>query len=149
MEAFTLHQVIFSYRAYKVQAQLDKDLKWRHRNINILVVDECSLVSVQTFSTLLDMLMKETRLCRVVLLGDWRQLPSVEPGNFLDDVFKALKSVRLSVELKTNHRAESELIIINATRISQMIMPIFDKNRNFVHCGYENKEMDSVGKCDC
>ncbi|OWK16738.1 HELB [Cervus elaphus hippelaphus] len=48
--------------------------------------------------------------------GDVRQLPSIEPGNLLKDLFETLKSRNCAIELKTNHRAESELIVDNATR---------------------------------
>lgn len=52
------------------------------------------------------------------ILGDIRQLPSIEPGNLLKDLFETLKSRNCAIELKTNHRAESELIVDNATRYS-------------------------------
>lgn len=49
-------------------------------------------------------------------LGDTRQLPSIDPGNVLLDIFESLKPRGFSVELRTNHRAESQLIVDNATR---------------------------------
>lgn len=49
-----------------------------------------------------------------VSAGDVRQLPSIEPGNTLYDLFEGLKDVRWAIEMKTNHRAESELIVRNA-----------------------------------
>lgn len=52
----------------------------------------------------------------VLYLGDIRQLPSIEPGNMLCNVFESLKSRGWSVELRTNHRAESQLIVDNSTR---------------------------------
>uniref|UniRef100_A0A8D0F4Z9 DNA helicase B n=1 Tax=Strix occidentalis caurina TaxID=311401 RepID=A0A8D0F4Z9_STROC len=48
--------------------------------------------------------------------GDTRQLPSIDPGNMLADIFEGLKSRGFSVELQTNHRAESQLIVDNASR---------------------------------
>lgn len=53
------------------------------------------------------------------LLGDVRQLPSIEPGNLLQDLFETLKPRKCAIELRTNHRAESELIVDNATRYSR------------------------------
>jgi DNA helicase B len=44
-----------------------------------------------------------------------RQLPSIESGNFLSDVYRSMYPVKSSIELMTNHRAESHLIIENAT----------------------------------
>lgn len=49
-----------------------------------------------------------------VSAGDVRQLPSIEPGNTLYDLFEGLKDVHWAIEMKTNHRAESELIVRNA-----------------------------------
>lgn len=49
-----------------------------------------------------------------VILGDVRQLPSIDPGNTLYDLFEGLKKVRWAIEMQTNHRAESELIVKNA-----------------------------------
>ncbi|MBW03797.1 DNA helicase B, partial [Eschrichtius robustus] len=66
----------------------------------------------------------------LIILGDIRQLPSIEPGNLLKDLFETLKSRNCAVELKTNHRAESELIVDNATRISRRQFPTFDAELN-------------------
>lgn len=63
---------------------------WTHRNVNTLVVDECSLVAVTTFAFLIELLLNHAKLRKVVLLGDIRQLPSIEPGNFLADIFSSL-----------------------------------------------------------
>ena len=126
--------------------------------MNILVLDECSLVSVTTFSAMFDMLMSEAKVhcsksrklvrqsitkeittgilliimecvclknlinsCyidlqiqKLVLLGDILQLPSIEPGNFLTDVFYAMDAIGCSVFLRTNHRSDGELITANA-----------------------------------
>lgn len=46
--------------------------------------------------------------------GDIRQLPSIEPGNVLHDLFTSLKKVNWAIEMRTNHRAESKLIVENA-----------------------------------
>ena len=117
--SYTLHQVIFSYRA------LDPDTEWKHRNVNTLVVDECSLVAVTTFAFLIQLLLENAKLRRIVLLGDVRQLPSIEPGNFLEDVFQSLSRLGCGIELRNNHRAESQIVIDNATRISKKIYPEF------------------------
>ncbi|KAL3884222.1 hypothetical protein ACJMK2_030440 [Sinanodonta woodiana] len=130
-EAYTLHQIIFTYRMKK---------EWPHNHIKILVVDECSLVAVTTFSVLLDILLNNSQLQKIILLGDVRQLPSIEPGNFLADVFDVLLKIGCATELKTNHRAESELIIENATKISNRQKPTFDRERKFVWCNVPEAE---------
>ncbi|KAL4233669.1 hypothetical protein ACF0H5_008351 [Mactra antiquata] len=121
--SFTLHQVIYSFR------NLKEGMPWRHKDVNVLVVDECSLVSVSTFSFLIELLMEHAKLRRIVLLGDIRQLPSIEPGNFLSDTFSSLCKIGCGVELRNNHRAESELIVNNATKISQKVYPVFHEEQ--------------------
>ncbi|XP_052088633.1 DNA helicase B-like [Mytilus californianus] len=126
---YTLHQIIWSYKFYVTQK--DPDAKWKFRHVKTLVVDECSMVAVSTFSTLLTTLMENSKLRKIVLLGDVRQLPSIEPGNLLADIFKSTYPIKSAVELKTNHRAESNLIIQNATYISEKRYPIFSAEHSF------------------
>jgi DNA helicase B len=129
---YTLHQIIWSYRLYVTKLmKLNTDAEWKFKSVKILVVDECSMVAVSTFSTLLTTLMENSKLRRIVLLGDVRQLPSIESGNFLSDVYRSMYPVKSSIELMTNHRAESHLIIENATTISQNRYPLFSSDHNF------------------
>lgn len=128
-DGYTLHQIMYSYRAH---LKHNPDKIWKFSSVEVLIVDECSMVAVEIFASLLKVLLENTDLKRVVFLGDVRQLPSVQPGNFLQDIFSTfLLNPACSIELKTNHRAESELIIQNATRISQRKLPEFDDKRNY------------------
>lgn len=113
---------------------------WKYACTQVLVVDECSLVSLRLFATLLKILLENTPLEKIVLLGDIRQLPSIEPGNFLSDVFTTFRERGFSVELRTNHRSESELIVSNATRISQRQLPVIDPARHFHFCTLEDTQ---------
>ncbi|KAJ7329790.1 hypothetical protein JRQ81_015964 [Phrynocephalus forsythii] len=117
--AYTLHQVIYSYR--------EGNPSWKFSHINVLVVDEGSLVSVGVLSRALQYLFYHARLTKLVILGDVRQLPSIEPGNMLADIFESLKPRGWTIDLKSNHRAESQLIVDNATRIFQRRYPKFDE----------------------
>ena len=69
------------------------EIPWKHKDVNTLVVDECSLVSVSTFSFLIELLQEHAQLRKIILLGDVRQLPSIEPGNFLSDRFISLARI--------------------------------------------------------
>ncbi|XP_075065584.1 DNA helicase B [Mixophyes fleayi] len=124
--AATLHQVTCSYSAWLKQEPNEHKKAWKFSTVESLVVDEGSLVSVCIFSAVLKLLYKHARLAKLVILGDVRQLPSIEPGNFLADMFAALTRMNWTVELRTNHRAESQLIVDNATRISQQNNVDFD-----------------------
>ncbi|XP_060101018.1 DNA helicase B [Heteronotia binoei] len=118
LPAYTLHQVVYSYYSGAKP--------WKFSKVKVLVVDEGSLVSVVVLSRVLKLLFHNAQLSKLVILGDIRQLPSIEPGNMLCDVFESLKSSNWSVELRTNHRTESQLIVNNSTRISQRMYPEFD-----------------------
>jgi len=80
IQAFTLHQVIFSYRAWS-QSDHKSRVGWKFDAVRVLVVDESSLVAVTTFHSLISKVMPS--LQKVVLLGDILQLPSIEPGTSL------------------------------------------------------------------
>ena len=136
LKSCTLHSIIMSYKMYCIERQrrLNKGLDppvWTHSNKQVLVVDECSLVSVGTFATVLNILLSKCELSKLVLLGDVQQLPSIEPGNLLMDIFHLFQCVGFGVELRTNHRAESQLIVDNAVRIASQLNPVFDSSSKF------------------
>ncbi|XP_035685750.1 DNA helicase B-like [Branchiostoma floridae] len=129
---------------YQFEVSLVRHLKgeeWSFKDVRALVVDESSLVSVQIFSTLFDILLKHTCLQKLVLLGDVDQLPSIEPGNFLTDMYHSLAPIGWSIRLRTNHRSESRLIVDNATLISQQRLPHFDPERNFHEVRVDREDM--------
>ncbi|KAF5908362.1 DNA helicase B [Clarias magur] len=117
--AYTMHQVLWSYKLTKKRPS-GEPLNWKFENVRVLVVDEGSLVCVQILSSILTMLTKHAKLQKFIILGDIRQLPSIEPGNVLNDLFTSLKKVNWAIEMHTNHRAESELIVQNAGSIANM-----------------------------
>ncbi|KFO70109.1 DNA helicase B, partial [Cuculus canorus] len=124
LPAYTLHQVIYSFRSWRHSEQVQP---WKFSTVTILIVDEGSLVSVHILSLVLKLLLEHAQLAKLIILGDTKQLPSIDPGNLLADIFEGLKSRGFSVELRTNHRAESQLIVDNASRISQRKFPEFDE----------------------
>ena len=88
-----------------------------------LIVDEMSMVDVELFSSLLDALPLG---CRLILVGDTDQLPSVGPGNVLGDL---IASELLPVVCLTEifRQAQKSLIVMNAHRIIGGEMPALDK----------------------
>ncbi|CAO2582211.1 DNA helicase B [Lemmus lemmus] len=127
LPAYTLYQVNYSFYFWK---KLKGDKAWKFSTVRVLVVDEGSLVSVGIFRSVLKLLCEHAKLSKLIILGDIRQLPSIEPGNMLQDVFETLRSRGCAIELKTNHRTESQLIVDNATRISRRQFPEFDAELN-------------------
>ena len=81
---YTLHQVKYSFHAHQTKLRScssdEINKPWKFSKVEVLIVDECSLVCVHMFATVLSMLLKYAELCKIVLLGDIKQLPSIEPG---------------------------------------------------------------------
>jgi exodeoxyribonuclease V alpha subunit len=91
-------------------------------DLDLLVVDECSMVDISLAHQLLSALPASARL---FLVGDVDQLPSVGPGNVLMDII-ASETVP-TVWLKTIFRqAEESGIITNAHRINRGLYPEFN-----------------------
>lgn len=78
-----------------------------------VIVDEMSMVDAELFSSLLDAIPMG---CRIILVGDSDQLPSVGPGNVLNDL---IGSEILPVVCLTEifRQAQKSLIVMNAHRI--------------------------------
>ncbi|XP_016099126.1 DNA helicase B-like isoform X3 [Sinocyclocheilus grahami] len=117
--AYTMHQVLWSFMNTKKDPSGNPQ-SWKFSNVRVLVVDEGSLVSVQILHSILSMLTKHSELQKFIILGDVRQLPSIEPGNTLCDLFEGLRKIQWAIEMQTNHRAESELIVRNSGLISEL-----------------------------
>lgn len=89
-----------------------------------VIIDEMSMVDVELFASLLDALPMG---CRIVLVGDSDQLPSVGPGNVLNDLVNAgiLPVVCLTEIFR---QAQKSLIVMNAHRIISGEMPLLGVN---------------------
>lgn len=91
-----------------------------------VIVDEMSMVDTELFASLLDALPIG---CRIVLVGDSDQLPSVGPGNVLNDLIDAgiLPVVCLTEIFR---QARKSLIVMNAHRIMAGEMPTLGVNNS-------------------
>ena len=80
---------------------------------DVVILDEMSMVDVQLFQSLLDALRPA---CRVIMVGDADQLPSVGPGNILGEAIRS--EVVPTVRLRQIFRqAQRSLIVENAHNI--------------------------------
>jgi exodeoxyribonuclease V alpha subunit len=110
-EASTLHRLLeFEPRLGRFQRDADSPL-----DADAVILDESSMIDVPLAAALLDAL---PRNCRLVIVGDADQLPSVGPGAFLRDVIdsKVVPTVRLNEIFR---QAEESRIVVNAHRILQ------------------------------
>lgn len=95
---------------------------------DVLIVDETSMMDINLTNSLLNAVALGTRL---IFVGDVDQLPSVGPGNVLNDMIESgtLATARLTEVFR---QAAESAIITNAHRINKGEYPeINDKERDF------------------
>lgn len=126
-EAKTLHRLLeveWDERDNQTFARNEKN----PLSCDVLIVDEMSMVDVLLFEALL----RAIRLgCRLILVGDADQLPSVGAGNILADILADgnIPSVKLD---KVFRQAMESLIVTNAHKIISGEMPnISSKTSDF------------------
>ena len=105
--------------------------------IDVLIVDECSMVDLPLMRSLLAALPED---CRLVLVGDPDQLPSVGPGNVFSDIIRSgvAKVVRLTEIFR---QAQESLIVMNAHAINHGELPVLTaKDRDFFFMKRRNSE---------
>ena len=104
-------------------------------DIDMLIVDETSMLDILLFFDLLKALKPETHL---MLVGDVDQLPSVGAGNVLRDVIASgiAHVTRLAVIFRQD---EASHIVVNAHRINSGDAPFMDNNsKDFYFFGEED-----------
>lgn len=93
-----------------------------------LIVDEASMIDIHIMYSLLDALQPG---CRLIIVGDADQLPSVGAGNVLRDIISSgvVPTVRLS---RIFRQEENSMIILNAHAINAGKMPeLNNKSKDF------------------
>lgn len=91
-----------------------------------VIVDELSMVDVQLFDSLLDAIPVG---CRIILVGDSDQLPSVGPGSVLSDLIDS-GTVPVICLTEIFRQARKSLIVTNAHRIIKGEMPVLNRSDN-------------------
>ena len=95
-------------------------------DVNAVIVDEVSMVDVLLMNALLKALPRD---CKLILVGDKDQLPSVGAGNVLDDIIKS-NTIVVNYLTKIFRQDENSLIITNAHLINDGEMPKLDNSSN-------------------
>ncbi len=128
-QASTIH------RALEVNFKDDEKnfFNYNERNklpADVVIIDEVSMVDVPLMYYLLKALSNN---CKIILVGDKDQLPSVGPGNVLHDILKS--GVVPTVMLTQIYRQdENSLIVSNAHLINQGKMPVINnKSKDFFY----------------
>jgi len=100
--------------------------------VDAVIVDETSMVDISLMAALLAALRGD---CRLVLVGDPDQLPSVGPGNVLDHLIRS--EVVPAVSLKEIFRqARESAIVMNAHGVNRGTVPeLKNKAKDFFYLG--------------
>jgi exodeoxyribonuclease V alpha subunit len=131
MEAKTIHRLLeYTYMDGKGYSFLRDDT--RPLKAHVVIVDEVSMVDLILFFHLLKAIPPG---CRLVLVGDMDQLPSVGAGNVLRDIISsgAVPVARLD---RIFRQVDSSTIITNAHRVNTGQMPLTESNSSdfyFMH----------------
>lgn len=127
-EAKTIHRLLeMGYASDDQESVFSKD-ETDPIETDIIIIDEASMIDVILMNNLLKALALGTRL---ILVGDVDQLPSVGPGNVLNDIIEsqAVKVVKLN---RIYRQSDESLITLNAHRINNGEMPeLNDRNKDF------------------
>lgn len=91
---------------------------------DVVIVDEVSMVDVALMSHLCKALPRD---CKLILVGDKDQLPSVGAGNVLADIIKS-GVISVSMLTKIYRQSDNSLIITNAHLINSGKMPFIDNS---------------------
>ena len=127
-EATTIHRLL--------EAQLDQEtgaMTFFHDEdeplkCDAMIIDETSMVDLQLMMSLLKGLKPR---CRLILVGDPDQLPSVGAGNVFSDIIRSgmAKTVRLTEIFR---QARESLIVMNAHAVNRGELPVLTvKDKDF------------------
>jgi len=82
----------------------------------LLIVDEISMVGIDTMSAIM-MALEMNKQANIVFVGDANQLPSISPGNFLNDMMKS-DCANVVVLDQIHRQGENSYISLIANQIS-------------------------------
>ena len=94
---------------------------------DVVIVDEMSMVDVLLFKALLQALPID---CKLIMVGDSDQLPSVGAGNVLHDIIES-KTVPVISLTEIFRQALESAIVTNAHKIVKGDMPELDNSKDF------------------
>lgn len=127
MSDSTNHEAKTIHRLLEVNVIQSNESYFVHNESNPLktdavIVDEVSMVDVALMCSLLKALPRD---CKLILVGDKDQLPSVGAGNVLADILQS-KVISYCMLTKIFRQDEKSLIITNAHLINEGKMPLID-----------------------
>ena len=114
-EASTIHRLLeYGYSEDDSNLSFNKN-EHNQLECDVLIVDEMSMVDIVLMGHLLKALSND---CRLILVGDSDQLPSVSAGNVLHDIINS-KAVKVKRLTQIYRQAQQSLIVMNAHNINK------------------------------
>lgn len=144
-DAATVHRLLEAGFAAEGDTLVFKRNEEEPLDCDAVILDECSMVDILLMNALLRAL---PTACRLVMVGDADQLPSVGPGNVFLDVIRSgiVETVRLTEIFRQG--AESR-IVANAHMINRGDYPNFKSNTAesdffFLHRGESAQTVETI-----
>ncbi len=130
-EARTIHRMLEVNGGMMSDDDGPSDVRFERNSENplecdVIIIDEVSMVDVFLMKALLSAISPGTRL---ILVGDVHQLPSVGPGNVLNDILSSNIFASVALE-KIFRQASGSDIVVNAHKIQQGQHVLLDNKSN-------------------
>ena len=106
IECQTLHKWIFNSKQKAIK------LKFKLKELDIFIIDEMSMVNIDSIELILDLLAKD---CKIILVGDRNQLPPVRNSSIWNYLFeysdnKVIKSCMINLNKTYRNSGDIELL---------------------------------------
>jgi exodeoxyribonuclease V alpha subunit len=124
-EAATIHRLLETGYDPDLGALVFKHNADEPLKADAVILDECSMIDIELMQALLSALPEH---CRLVLVGDADQLPSVGPGNVFSDIIRSGRVNTVRLEIVFRQAAESK-IVRNAHLINRGELPEIRENK--------------------
>ncbi|MFP3725809.1 AAA family ATPase [Priestia filamentosa] len=103
MEASTIHSLLNIHPLYKIPAYKETNFL----DVDCLIVDESGMNDTLLFSYLLNAAKTN---CKVIIVGDENQLPSLGPGNVLEELLNSTEFISVKLLRVYRQGADSEVL---------------------------------------
>lgn len=125
-EASTIHRLLEATFSAETDSVYFRKNDKEKLNCGALIVDECSMVDISLMRALIAAIGAN---CRLVLVGDADQLPSVGPGSVFRDIIRSgiAETIRLTEIFR---QQENSRIVLAAHQINAGVMPDLRINKD-------------------
>ena len=123
--ASTIHRMLGAKSLNEFKYNKDNPLP-----LDVILIDECSMINAKLFYDLLQAIKPETK---VIMCGDNRQLPPIGFGNIFSDLLDKKDIFNINELTKVLRQAEQSGILMDANKIREGINPIEKPEFKIIH----------------